>query len=75
MLVGPASWCRTKGSKKFSMKAGLAYDANGNLFHPPGTQIHDEANGELTYECPQCGPRSVPRPVANDLTKYGRKRK
>ena len=56
------------------MNTRLMYDANGNPFHLPGTQIHKELDGELTYECPHCGLHSVPRHMVSDLAKYARKR-
>ena len=56
------------------MKTRLLYDANGNPFHLPATEIYEEPDGELTYECPHCGLHSVPRQMASDLAKYARKR-
>jgi hypothetical protein len=56
------------------MKNRLVYDANGNPFHLPGTQIYVEPDGHLTFECPHCDPRPVPRHLLSDLAKYARKR-
>lgn len=56
------------------MRTRLVYDLNGDPFHLPGTQIHEEANGALTYECPHCGLRPVPRRMVSDLAKYATKR-
>jgi hypothetical protein len=56
------------------MKTRLIYDANGNPFHLPGTEIYKESDGELTFECPHCGLRAVPGHMVGDLAKHARKR-
>jgi hypothetical protein len=54
------------------MNTRFVYDANGNPFHLLGTQIHEQPDGELTYECPHCGLHPVPRHMVSDLAKYAR---
>ena len=56
------------------MKTRLIYDANGNPFHLPGTDIYREPDGSLTYECPHCREHPVPRHMVAALAKYARKR-
>jgi hypothetical protein len=56
------------------MKPQVVYDANGNPFHLPGTRIYEESDGELTFVCPHCGLRPVPRHMVSDLAKHARKR-
>ncbi len=56
------------------MQDDLIRDKDGNLFHLPGTRIREEVSGQLTYDCPHCGRRPVPRSMVADLAKYAGKR-
>jgi hypothetical protein len=44
--------------------------ANGGPFHLAGTRIYREADCSLSYECPHCGRRPVPRHLEGELAKY-----
>ena len=57
------------------MKTRFVYDANGSPFHLPGTRIHEEPDGTLTFECPHCGLHPVPRHKVSGLARYARKRR
>jgi hypothetical protein len=47
---------------------------HGKPFHLPRTIVYQEPNGELTFECPHCGPRPVPLHLVEELRRYARKR-
>jgi|HubBroStandDraft_1064217.scaffolds.fasta_scaffold1513439_1 hypothetical protein len=56
------------------MRTRLILDANGNPFHLPGTQIYEEPDGTLTYDCPHCKPQPVPKQMVRHMAKYPKKR-
>lgn len=55
-------------------KEAFLFDADVNPFHVAGTRIYREPDGALSYECPHCGQRWVPRRLMNDLAKYATER-
>lgn len=55
-------------------KEAFLFDAADNPFHVAGTRIYREPAGTLSYECPHCGQRWVPRRLISDLAKYATER-
>jgi hypothetical protein len=55
------------------MKARLLY-VDGWPFHLAGTKVYREADGTLSFDCPHCGRRVVPRRYEKALARYARKR-
>ena len=55
------------------MNAQLLY-VNGLPFHLAGTKVYREADGSLSFECPHCGVREVPRRYEKFLARYARRR-
>jgi hypothetical protein len=50
------------------MKTQLIFDANGNPFHLPETQIYEEPDGTLTYDCPHCKAAEYVHCLWHDVT-------
>ncbi len=48
----------------------LVCDTASEPFHLPGIQIYWEPDGVLSYECPHCGRREVPRLLVKELAPY-----
>ena len=55
------------------MKLRMLY-VDGRPFHLAGTKVYREADGTLSFECPHCGRRAVPRRYEKSLGRYARKR-